>query len=294
MGGPLVVAFLSGTVFVGVMVALLAGTKPRSVPDVGVPDTVTRTTAAWRWGGVGAGVLVTGVAVGSGALGRGVMLAAPLFGLCVVAGVLVGEFSVGGPRGQTRRAAVEVRQVRDYLPRQLSRAVITAACALVALLLATTAAGSPDDLGRAGRSLFRRCGPTSSEAHGPWAGSFYSFPLAIVVLAGVVTAVLALRQIVRRPRPEDPSGRIVSDDVLRRRAANAVTGACGVLVTIPLIGVSLVTAAGLLSITCRPVSWTVTGWLLIALIPAWLVLSGWSAAAIFSPRRRSPAVQADS
>ncbi|WP_424537211.1 hypothetical protein ACOZ38_14590 [Sphaerisporangium viridialbum] len=220
------------------------------------------------------------------------MLAAPLFGLCVLAGVLVGEFSVRASDGQTRQAVVEVRQVRDYLPRQLSRAVITAACALVALLLATTAAGSPDDLGRAGRSLFRRCSPTSAEGHGPWAGSFYSFPLGIVVLVGVVAAVLALRQIVRRPRPENPSGRIVSDDVLRRRAANAVTGACGVLVTIPLIGVSLVTAAGLLSITCRPVSWTVTGWLLIALIPAWLVLLGWSAAAIFTPHHRSPAVQA--
>jgi hypothetical protein len=170
--------------------------------------------------------------------------------------------------------------------------VITAACALGALLLATTAAGSPDDLGRAGRSLFRSCGPTSSEGSGPWAGSFYSLPLAIVVLVGVVAAALALRQIVRRPRPEDPSGQILDDNFLRRRSAYAVTGACGVLVTIPLIGVSLVTATALLNISCRPVAWTVTGWLLIALIPAWAVVLNWSAAAVLSPRRRRPAAQA--
>jgi hypothetical protein len=58
---------------------------------------------------------------------------------------------------------------------------------------------------------------------------------------------------------------------------------CGVLVTIPLMGVCLVTASGLLSITCGPAWWTVIGWLLIASIPASLVLLGWSAAAIFSP-----------
>ncbi|MBS2965926.1 hypothetical protein KGA66_22970 [Actinocrinis puniceicyclus] len=252
---------------------------------------MTHTTAAWRWGGVGAGTLVAGVAAESGALGRGMMLAAPLFGLCVLAGVLVGESSVGAPGGPTRLAAVEVRRVRDFLPRQLSNAVATAACALAALLLATTAAASPDDLGRAGRLLVCRCSPISSEAHGPWAGSFYSVPLAGVVVVGIVTAILALRQIVRRPRPLDPSGRIVSDDVHRRHAADAVTGACGVLVTIPLIGVCLVTAGALLSITCRPAWWTAAGWLLIALIPAWLVLLGRSCTAIFSARRRTPAIQ---
>lgn len=104
--------------------------------------------------------------------------------------------------------------------------------------------------------MARRCDAISSQSHGPWAGSFYSVPLGIVVLVGAVASVVALRRIVHRPRPEGTSGQIVSDDALRRRAADAVTGAGGALVSIPLIGVSLVTAAGLPSIACRPAWWT--------------------------------------
>jgi TRAP-type C4-dicarboxylate transport system permease small subunit len=283
---------LSAVVVVAVLAMSLFRRATQHDPDAEVPRTLTRTTAAWRWGGVVAGGAVAVLAAKSGALGRGLLLAAPLFGLGVLVGVLVGEFSVRAPGGRTRQAAVEVRAVRDYLPRRLSRAVITAGCGLFLLLLGTTAAGSPDDLNRAGRSLFRRCDLTRSESHGPWAGSFYSIPLALVVLVGVVTAVLALRQTVRRPRPEDALGQIVSDDVPRRRTANAVTGACGVLVSIPLIGVCLVTAEGLLSISCAPMWWTVTGWLLLASIPVWLVLLGSSALAIFSPTLHAPTVRA--
>ena len=51
------------------------------------------------------------------------LLAGPVFGLCVLAGVAAGEISVRPTAGRTRTAAVEVRRVRDYLPRGLASAV---------------------------------------------------------------------------------------------------------------------------------------------------------------------------
>ena len=244
---------------------------------------VRRRTAVWRWSGIAAGTVIGCAAAISGALGRGLLLAAPIFGLFVLLGVLGGELSVRAPVVQTRKAAVEIRRARDYLPRNLSIAVTAAAGALTALLVATTATGSADDLGRAGRALARQCTSALSQSASAWAGSYYSIPLAVVILFGLAAAVGTLHRVVLRPRPGDPSVLTTADDLLRRRAGYAVTGACGVLVTIPLIGVSLVTAFALLAISCRPTWWTVAAWSLIALAPAWVVLLGWSGLAVVSP-----------
>jgi hypothetical protein len=147
--------------------------------------------------------------------------------------VVAGEIRAARPNSSIRRAVVETRRIRDYLPQWPSRALAGAGGVLVALLAATTAAGSPDDLGRAGRAVTAGCGQYL-EAHGPWAGSFYSLPLAAVVLTGFLLAMLALWRVAGRPRPQDPSGDLLRDDAIRRRSATKVTGALGVLVTIPL------------------------------------------------------------
>lgn len=276
------------TVILGLVVVLLlaaALTGPSAPPDPAT-DHIRRTTRRWRWTGLTLGVAVAAVATGYDPLGRGVLLAAPLFGLCVLAGVVAGESRAVRPAGTTRRAALETRQIRHYLPRRPATAVAAAGAALAALLVATTAAGSADDLGRAGRSLAYHCGGMIG-SHGPWAGSFYSLPLALEVGVGVLIAALALYQVVGRPRPQADAGDLVPDDAERRRSATAVTGACGVLVTIPLLGVCLVTAAGLLASPCRPLWWTVAAWLLILLTPVWLAVLGWSAAALLNPGARA-------
>jgi hypothetical protein len=242
-----------------------------------------RRSLAWRWSGIVTGGLVACAAAISGALGRGMLLAAPLFGLFVLLGVLGGELSVRAPAVPTRKAAIKVRRSRDYLPRHLSRAVTGATGVLTALLVATTLTGSADDMGRAGRWLARQCTPALSPASGPWAGSYYSYPLAVVILVGLIAAVFTLRMIVVRPRPGDPATVAITDDLLRLRAGYAVTGAIGVLVSISLIGLSLVTASALLGISCRPVSWTVAAWSLIALAPVWVALLAWSGLAVVFP-----------
>jgi hypothetical protein len=105
------------------------------------------------------GLVAGGTVADSGALGRGLLLAGPVFGVCVLAGVVAGEISVPPLGGQARTAVLEVRRVRDYLPRALAKAVMAATAVLLALITVTTATAGADDLGRAGRVLMFRCRP---------------------------------------------------------------------------------------------------------------------------------------
>jgi hypothetical protein len=256
-----------------------------------VPVEVRRRTAAGSWGGAGVGLVLAGLSAQSGSLGRGPLLAAPLFGLCVVLGVLAGELSVGPPSTGPRRAEVSVRRVGDYLPRLLTPVVAVATSVLAGLLVATTLMGSADDLGRTGRTLSARCPATPegafSASNGPWPGSYYSIPLGLLLLAGLSAAALALLRIARRPRPGDPTEVTQMDDLLRRRAATIAIGSCGVLVSIPLIGISLVSSRALLGNDCGPAWWDPAGSALLLLSPVWLAALGWSLASVLVP---SPAL----
>lgn len=277
----------------GVLVALLVWWLTRRPPVVvgDAPRAVARRTAILRWSGMMIGAIVGITAARSGDLGTGLLMAAPLFGLCTLVGVLSGELLVRPPSGSTRTAAIEVRRIRDYLPRHLSRAVAASGGLLLVLAIATTAAGSPDDLGRPGRSLSRQCTSDMFASQGPWPGAYYTGRLAVVVLAGLLMAYVALRVIVRRPRSGDLDDLAV-DDGLRRRAGRTVTGAVGLLVVISLGGVSAVAAGALLGISCPPTGWTIAGQGLLALSALSLAMVSWCAAAVLTPM--DPAVPAAS
>ena len=148
--------------------ARLRGTVP--VRRAAAAAAAGRRTAGWRSAGVITGLAAGGATAGSGALGRGLLLAGPVFGLCVLAGVVAGEISVRPPGGPTRMAAVEIRRVRDYLPRGLAGAVTAAAAVLLALVTVTTVTGAPDDLGRPGRVLLLSCGPSLQRTMVPGQG----------------------------------------------------------------------------------------------------------------------------
>jgi hypothetical protein len=257
-----------------------------------VPAVAARRAASWRRAGVVAGLLAGGFAAYGDALGRGLLLAGPVFGLCVLAGVAAGEFSIRPAGGQTRTAMVEVRRVRDYLPRRLATAVLAAAAGLLGLLGVTSATAGPDDLGRAGRVLVLHCGPGLWQGHGPWPGSFYSVPLAAVVATGLIAAGCALRVVIRRARTGADPAVLAADDALRQRAARAITGACGILVALPLAGTCLVSAGALLSFSCHPAWWTYAGWALLALLIPVVALMGWSTAALLTPSRAAAALPA--
>jgi len=295
--GPVVLAGgLAVIVVVAIAVmspSLLATSRPSGEPpaklpgSLSLPSTRARSRATrFRVTGLLAGVVVAALAGRTGTLGRGVMLAVPLGALLAMAGVLVGELAVRRPTTAARRASIRVRRVRDHLPRTLTIAVGAATLALAALLSATAATGSADDMGRGGRSLAWRCASGVTGSAGPWAGSFYALPLALVVLTGLAAAGLTLHRVVRRPRGEGLPA--AEDDALRDRSAVVVTGAFGALVTVPLAGVCLVTGGALLSAGCRPLGWSVAGWSVIAAVPASLALLTVSLAAVLTPAERTP------
>lgn len=248
----------------------------------------SRKAAGWRWAGVGVGVVVaslTAVTVTAGLHNLGAMLAPTVFGLCVIGGVVVGELATIPRREGVRTAALETRTVRDYLPRRLSGLVAASAVGLGALLVTTTLMGSADDQGRAGRVLFRQCSPEMSTANGPWPGSFYSVPLGIAVVIGLLGAALALRTVVLRPRSGSDPDLVAADGILRRRSAEAVVAATGVMVAASLSGVALLAGMRLISNPCPPAAWTVIGLALVAVGALMLLLTAWCLALLLAGRR---------
>jgi hypothetical protein len=288
MGGLLLVLLVCMPGLVLLVARLAQVRRPASDPipaSAVLPKGVIRHTAGWRWAGLVGGLAAGGVATASGALGRGLLLAAPVFALCILAGVVVGETSIRSPGGRTRIAALEIRRVRDYVPRRLAQAVFAAVTLLVALLTMTTATGAADDLGRSGRVVLLQCSQALQQGAGPWPGSFYSLPLGVMEAAGLFAAVAALRFVVRRPRVGADPAVVAADEALRRRAGQTITSACGILVALPLAGCGLLTAAALLSLTCRPAWLTVAAWSILALVPATLALISWCAAVLLVPTR---------
>jgi len=250
-----------------------------------------RKAVRWRWAGLGLGVVVasvTAVTVTAGLYNLGAMLSPTAFGLCVMAGVVVGELSKIPRRQGVRTAALETRTVGGYLPRRLSGVVGASAVGLGALLVTTTLMGSADDQGNAGRFLARQCSPEVGGATGPWPGSFYSVPLGIAVVVGLLGAALALRTIVLRPRSGSDPDLAAADDVLRRRSAEAVMAATGVMVAASLSGVAFVAGLQLHRIACPPMLWTIFGLALVAAGALMLLLTAWCLALLVG--RRFPPV----
>src|SRR5450631_3926485 len=233
-----------------------------------------RKAVGWRWAGLGAGVVVaslTAVTARAGLYNLGAMLSAPVFGLCVMGGVVAGELTTIPPRQGVRTAAFETRTVGEYLPRGLGSLVAASTLGLGALLVTTTLMGSADDAGLAGRFLSRQCRPEIWARNGPWPGSFYSVPLGIAVVVGLLGAAAALRTV-----------------VLRRRSVEAVVAATGVMVAASLSGVAFVAGIQLHRIACSPASWTVLGVALLAVGALMLLLTSWCLALLLAGRRFTP------
>ena len=250
-----------------------------------------RKAVAWRWAGLGLGVAaapVTAVTASAGLHNLGAMLAPTVFGLCVIGGVVVGELTTIPRRQGVRTAAIETRTVGHYLPRRLGGLVAVSALGLGSLLVTTTLMGSADAQGLAGRFLSRQCSSGAGSANGPWPGSFYSLPLGIAVVIGLLGAAVALRIVVLRPRSGSDPEVVAVDDVLRRRSAEAVTAATGVLVAASLSGVAFVAGIQLHRVSCPPASWAILGVALLAVGALMLLFTSWCLALLLSGPRFTP------
>jgi hypothetical protein len=246
------------------------------------------TGAVWRFAGFAVGVVAASLLATTPPswLGRGVMLAAPAFSLCLLAGVVVGELATTRAIGPTRTATLEVRTVRQYLPRAMAGWVAALLVALAILLTMTTLSADPDDLGRAGRTFSLPCDGDATATAGPWPGSYYSAPMAAAVILGLGVAALVARVVARRHRPGSEPEQLAADDRARRRSALVVTAACGIVVAAPLAGSALLAGSKLLRYDCAQTSLVPLGWAVIAVG----VVAGLSACAfaaeILLPRRR--------
>jgi TRAP-type C4-dicarboxylate transport system permease small subunit len=204
---------------------------------------------AYRVGGLVVGLVAAVLLNNTPAswLGLGTALTGPAFGLCLLVGVVLGELRPL-PAGPRRTATLEVRAVTRYLPRALTTWVAVVTLVLAGFLILTTAFGSADDMGRAGRSLTVTCGPDRGFSAGPWPGLFYSVPIGAAVGLGLAAAVLAARIVARRRRPQTDDAR--TDDRARRTSTRTIVAACGVLTAAPLAGAAFIAGGALRNVDC--------------------------------------------
>jgi len=269
MVAPTLLVLLGGPLLLTV-VAFAAQARTRGAVDA---------RHEWRWVRVtwGAALAVGGVAawlVGTRLdLGRGTMLVPAVLGLFVVVGVGLAETVVRPRRpAGVRFASLAPRRAVDYLPRALATAVGAITVVHLATLALTTATASPDDMGRAGRRIAAQCGDSANGA-GPYPGSFYSGPLAVLLVVIGLAAVAAMFAVVRRPRGFAVDD--VGEDVLRRRSVTRVLAAAGAAIAASHAGIAFFAGTALLRMDCQAAWMDPVGWLLVATVPAALVLLVW-------------------
>ncbi|MGW3206511.1 hypothetical protein [Streptomyces sp. NPDC001135] len=225
-----------------------------------------------RWTGLATGALA---AAQLSALdhGDGVLYAIPAFGLCAVAGVLVGDALTAPARGTVRTAGLAPRRVRDYVPPRMTPLLAVLAVALVALLATAGAVASPDDMGRAGRELTLACRGTT-EGHGPWPGLSYGLPMLASLAVATGACGWSLRRIATRP----------GDEQSRRDRSLAIVAAWGIVVSTSLLGAASTASAALTSMTCDGTAGTAANVVLLPLALISLVTAPWMLLTVCSPR----------
>lgn len=251
---------------------------------VGEPRRHANQSLRWSAFGLVAGLVVALGVSFAGSLGRGVMLAAPVFGVAFLLAVCAGEMTSSPPSAVRRTATIRTRRVRSYLPRPLTGAVGLSTLLLTASMIGATLYGSTDDLGRVGRSLSYSCAQGHIGSRGPWPGWFYAAPLLLVTGIVVSVAFATLVQIVRRNSlDDDPDSEWPTpDDQLRLRSAESVVAATGIAIAIPLMGVSLFGGLALSGVDCLPTVARVVQIAWLAVAPLSLLLIGWSARSLLA------------
>ncbi|GGW16904.1 hypothetical protein GCM10018980_10860 [Streptomyces capoamus] len=241
-----------------------------------------------RWTGLAVGALA-GIALAPLDGGDGVLYAIPAFGLCAVAGVLAGDALTPRARGAVRTAGLAPRRVRDYVPPRMTAFLLALAGALVLLLAVAGAIASPDDLGRASRSLTVHCAQAAdtggmrplSQSAGPWPGLHYGLPILGSLAVATAACGWSLRRIATRP----------GDERSRRDRSLAVVAAWGLIVSASLLGAASTASGALMNLTCDGTAGTLANWVLWPLAAAALVTVPWTLVTVCSPvssRARHP------
>ncbi|MFJ8537465.1 hypothetical protein [Streptomyces sp. NPDC093591] len=205
--------------------------------------------------------------------GEGTLYAILAFGLCAVAGVLLGDALTAPRRGAVRTAGLTPRRVRDYVPPRMTLLLLGLAAALVVLLAAAAAVASPDDLGRAGRALTVTCRGVT-ESHSPWPGLYYGLPILASLALSTAACGWSLRRIATRP----------GDEQSRRDRTLAIVAAWGLVVSSSLLGAASTASGALMSTACDGAAGTAAKVVLWPLGLLALLMAPWCLFTIISPR----------
>ena len=241
--------------------------------------TLTRTDHYVRRVGLAAGAAAAGglATMDSSLFGNDIaaalVYALTAFGLCAVAGVLAADALTPRPSAAVRTAGLAPRRVRDRVPRRMTPLLLFQAAALLVLLAIGAATAAPDALSRAGRAFTVTCGDLT-ETHSPWPGAFYATPVLVSLTLGTVGCAFALRRIARRP----------GDEAQRSRRSSAVTAAWGLLISSQLLGVDVMIAGTLTSMTCATTATTVAALATYPLGLLALITLAWCLITVVAPR----------
>ncbi|MGN9761782.1 hypothetical protein [Streptomyces sp. SD31] len=243
-----------------------------SRPSASAPASRAPVDRYARWTGLAVGVLASRWLLPLDN-GEGSLYAILAFGLCAVAGVLLGDALTAPRRGAVRTAVLTPRRVRDYVPPRMTPLLLGLAAALVVLLTAAAAVASSDDLGRAGRALTVTCRGVT-ESHSPWPGLYYGLPILASLALSTAACGWSLRRIATRP----------GDEQSRRDRTLAIVAAWGLVVSSSLLGAASTASGALMSTTCDGAVGTAANVVLWPLGLLALLMAPWCLFTIISPR----------
>ncbi|MEV8037521.1 hypothetical protein [Streptomyces sp. NPDC086182] len=242
--------------------------------ELGTVPSPTATDRYARWAGLLIGLVAARLVGSNDGLGVGILYAIPVFGLCAVAGVLVGDALTPPPRGTVRTAGLAPRRIRDYVPPRMTLLLLAEAAVLVVLLAVAAVAASPDDMGRAGRSLTVTCPDGSTASTSPWPGLFYGLPILAAFAVSTTACVWSLTRIARRP----------GDEQTRRDRSLAIVAAWGLLVSAPLLGAASTASGALMDIGCDGTVGRLANWALWPTALVALVTVPWCLFTVIAPK----------
>lgn len=270
----ILVALVAGLVLV---VVVWRAANRRLVLEVGVAEhaaiaDIARHTRRWRLAGAVLGVVAAGLVaqVGDRALGRVLMLAPLALGAGALLGVALGELTARTPRGLTRTAVLTRRTVGGLWPSDSRSRVLVGLVLAGSVLSLGAALGSPDDLGRPGRTLARACTQVIdgvpavvTSTRGPWPGSYYVVPAGLALLVALVLAAVAARAAAARQRPSSTDAAL--DDQLRRWSVMSVASALDATLRLTAGPLALAMSVILLTSQCAGGADRTLGWGLVLL-----------------------------
>lgn len=213
-------------------------------------------------------------------LGVELLVAPAICGLVVLASVVVAELLVR-PRydNGTRTADLRPRRIGDHLPPVLAPAVGVLTVAAAGLCAFTTWTAAPDDMGRAGRSLVNACSAVHTAGRGPFPGSYYVQPYVLIAAIALVVAGFAAWRVTHRTI----GGTLDQADRHRRVGLRAITGAFGLVVATPLVGIGMTAGSALLGHDCPSPGWTAMGYAALVVALGALVITCASLLAVVAP-----------